>query len=252
MKSIVLTILLGSYQVFGFTLNGTQKGWKEQSLEVNINTTNCPSDILDRLNEAFKLWNSVPNSSLKLSLGRTSSTTSTYDLMHNAALDTPVVICSSAFTADVSTPTSPADGNSIAGVGFANTDSNGNLNYGGLVLNVESGKRADITITSESAKSLVIAHEIGHMLGLGHSSFEPALMYYSIGTKTNLSLAKDDWDGISYLYPRDELSKTNLAAGCGLVKNQPSSSAQGLIVLLLLLCPLFVYGQLRFKNCISM
>ena len=251
MISFVLTILLGSSLVFGFTLNGTQKGWKEQSLEVNINTTNCPPDIMDRLNDSFKLWNSVPNSGLKLSLGRTSSTTSTYDLMHNAALDTPVVICSNTFTTDVSTPTSPADGNVIAGVGFAIAGSGGNLTYGGLVLNVESGKRADITITSESAKSLVIAHEIGHMLGLGHSSFEPALMYYSIGTKTNVSLAKDDWDGISYLYPRDELSKTNLAAGCGLIQNQPPNTGRGLAILLLLLSPFIVYGRLRFKNYIS-
>ncbi len=245
MMNVFLTLLLGSGLAYGFTLNGTQKGWKEQSLEVNINTTNCPSDIMDRLNEAFKLWNSVPNSGLKLSLGRTSSTTSAYELMHYTALDTPVVICSGTFSADVS-----VDGNVVAGVGFANSNG-GNLTYGGLVLNAEPGKNADITKATDASKSLVIAHEIGHMLGLGHSSFEPALMYYSIGSKTNVSLSKDDWDGISYLYPRDELSKTNLAAGCGLIQNQPPNTGRGLAVLFLLLCPFIVYGRLRFKNYIS-
>jgi hypothetical protein len=38
-------------------------------------------------------------------------------------------------------------------------------------------------------------------------------LYNPLGIRYNFdSLSKDDWDGISYLYPRDELPKTNLAA----------------------------------------
>jgi hypothetical protein len=53
---------------------------------------------------------------------------------------------------------------------------------------------------SRSDQIAVIAHEIGHALGLGHSEDQSALMYYRT-VQLRQALGQDDIDGISYLYP---------------------------------------------------
>ncbi|KAG6424337.1 hypothetical protein SASPL_114754 [Salvia splendens] len=48
----------------------------------------------------------------------------------------------------------------------------------------------------------VAAHEIGHLLGLGHSSHETAIMYSRIGAGVVKTLDQDDIQGIAALYNR--------------------------------------------------
>src|SRR5690606_29136124 len=81
---------------------------------------------------------------------------------------------------------------------------------------------------------IILAHEIGHILGLGHSHDESALMYYNASAKEDLNLAQDDIDGITYLYPSDELDGADLA-GCGMVSNGVPPAGGGWALLLMLL-----------------
>lgn len=67
---------------------------------------------------------------------------------------------------------------------------------------------------SEADKISVIAHEIGHAIGLGHPKDQPeALMYYrTVNLRKNL--AQDDVDGVTYLYPK-QIDACGLFGGFG-------------------------------------
>jgi hypothetical protein len=72
---------------------------------------------------------------------------------------------------------------------------------------------------SRDEKISIIAHEIGHAFGLGHSPVKDSLMYYAT-VDMRKSLGADDIDGISYLYPKQQ------PISCGTVDfNDNDSSA---------------------------
>ena len=89
------------------------------------------------------------------------------------------------------------------------------IRYGYLLLNSESGDGANVSQFSALDLSFVVAHELGHVLGLGHSGDRNAVMYFSgNSSRTSIRLASDDVDGISYLYPRQEIGHDSVF-GCG-------------------------------------
>ncbi len=83
----------------------------------------------------------------------------------------------------------------------------------------------DWTLTGEADKIdffKVALHEIGHLLGLAHSSFDKAVMYHSmeIGQAWQSGLDEDDINGIRALYDSREQDEY----GCSTV---PGSTVQG-------------------------
>ncbi len=225
MKTLIITLVtLASQFGHSWTLNSQypdQRGWAQRPLVFHVNRTNCPADLDVFLDQAVELWNSVPGSSLKVEIG--SDTTNTIgQLWAGSATDVPMIACDPNFSA-----TASVDGNSIPGVGFLRGSSLNPVTNGGLLLNVESGADANINQLSDTLVAVVVAHEIGHVLGIGHTSDKSALMYYDATAKQNLALSQDDRDAVSFLYPRDEISNLDLIGGCGAIQSLARGSGPG-------------------------
>ncbi|KAK7367948.1 hypothetical protein VNO80_09968 [Phaseolus coccineus] len=66
---------------------------------------------------------------------------------------------------------------------------------------VATGDVTEASVSNAVDLESVAVHEIGHLLGLGHSSIEEAIMYPTISAKTRkVELAQDDIEGIQVLY----------------------------------------------------
>jgi hypothetical protein len=215
MRSLIfktLSLLFMATPVLGFTLGSTnpsQRGWGSKTVTFLYNSANCPAGATALVVKAMDLWNQVSTSGLKVSLGGDSST-SIANLVAGT-FTAGVIACDPAFGTTFST-----DANAVAGVGQFYT-SNGTITKAYVILNAQSGASANVGTMNSDTAAAVVAHELGHALGLGHSSDPNALMYYSL-SRITLSLSQDDVDGISFLYPRDELSGDQIL-GCGSVRN---------------------------------
>lgn len=240
MKSFILFSLF-SAQTFAFTLNSSTnpnlEGWANAQVELFVNTANCPAgvDVIGLVVEAVKVWNNVPTSSIKVSYGGTTTNTGT--------TNPPTVYCAT----DFSVPSlGGPDPDFVPGAASVSA-TGGRIIAGQIFLNATAGQ-ANIANFDETTNLIVMAHEIGHLLGLGHSHSSNALMWFDASARTKLSLSQDDIDGMSYLYPSNELSD-NKFAGCGTVLNQGPSSGPGgpLWVALLFLIPMALHYRLRVK-----
>ena len=75
-----------------------------------------------------------------------------------------------------------------------------------LLNNTAGSVFGDLT---EKQKLWVIAHELGHAAGLGHSKGAANLMYFTL-TPDRVALGEEDYWGMTYLYPENH-------DGCGLI-----------------------------------
>lgn len=234
--SIGMALIFWS-QAQAFTLNSSTnsnlKGWDNGEIRLLVNTANCPAnvDVVGVIQAAAEVWNNVPTSTVKVTYdGATTST----------SFSSPTTVyCETNFQA-----VTHADQNYVPGAA-AVVGSTGTITHGILYLNASSGT-GNIGNFDQTTLTIILAHEIGHVLGLGHSESPTALMYFDASAKTELSLAQDDMDGVTYLYPADETK--GKMAGCGLVKNSvPPSGPSRFLMLVLLMLPLFVLWKLRLK-----
>lgn len=219
-----------------FTLNSSNnpnlKGWANGEITLTLNDSNCPAgiDVAAIVSEAAEIWNNVPTSAVKVRLGDdTTSTTWT---------STPTVYCETNFQALLG-----ADQNAVPGAAAVD-GSTGQITRGILFLNASAGA-GNIAHFDPTKLKIILAHEIGHIVGLGHSASSSALMFYDATARKEFRLSQDDMDGVTYLYPSDEL-KNGTLAGCGLIE-KPTGPGDGdlLAALATLLIPLAFWMGLR-------
>ncbi|MCB0365538.1 MAG: matrixin family metalloprotease [Bdellovibrionaceae bacterium] len=238
----------------GFTLSITDpnlKGFSGKSLNILLNPTNCPAGIEDNIETAIDLWNSVPTSRLEIKMGGTTSTTAA-SLRFFSFPETAIIACSTDFATDSasSAGTGGCTGTclDVVPAGTRSTTlGTGRMQKAFIVVNMNAAAGGNFGLKSTTEREITIAHEMGHLIGLGHTEEVAALMHFSIAAKTNLNLHQDDIDGITYLYGRDELGGDPLL-GCGRFQGplSPSGPSGGLVILLIF--PVILWTWVRSRK----
>lgn len=244
MALMALTI---SRAAFGFTLMGTTfatKGWNNPSVEFHVNPANCPADVNALLEKAFDVWNGIPTVSLNLKRG--SDSVATIEQVLAGTFDaTPTIHCVTDMAALGLNPSV------IPGVAMGfRSDGSGNILSGALVLNVQDGASANINTFDSNLTIDVITHELGHVLGLGHSADKSALMYYDASERKSPTLAQDDVDGITYLYARNELGSDAILGGCAVIGSGRKTGVPWFSILILAIPVILVALKYR-RNGVS-
>lgn len=235
MKKIIFSIFLMNSS-FAWTLAGKNvQGFPKSEIQINIASTSCSNagfsttELKEYVKEAVdKFWNQVPTSAIKLTVGSVTTTdidgdTSSSAVAAKATLNTVLIGCND----DVASFSNGFTG----GVGTISCNSNGDCR-GGVIINAHSSTTVD-TYSHDEILSLV-AHELGHSIGLGHSSVEEALMYYSLGGKSQEFLHQDDMNGITWLYPNSK-ELGGLMGSCGTIDTKNDSGQRILLSFLVLL-----------------
>ena len=221
MKYFILTCFVFPMTAMAFTLNNNfEAAFSKKKVKVYIdrNTTcgniNLTIDELESMVKPAveKFWNTVPTSKLRLKAGgftgpidNISSSTGrlcppTDDACINAAGTNVIPPVTDIIIACNDNPdnfgTSGSNSNVLA-VTVPNNFSGKKIKGAVILLNNDSGNFANLDHDDRVA---VIAHEIGHAIGLGHSEDDAALMYYRT-VNLRKKLGDDDVNGVSYLYP---------------------------------------------------
>ena len=234
MKYFFIITLLYTNQLFAWTLNSnTAQGFYQNKVKIHIANTDCSNagfstnKYVSMIKSAVKnYWNKVPTSALYLEVeGIKTSIDITGDEHSDALLKTPKN------TILAGCNESAADFNEEGILGSALMSCSGSSCRAVLILNAHPD--TSLSDFSDSDIEAVIAHEIGHAIGLGHSEYQHNLMYYSVSGKNQKWLGQDDIDGVSYLYPHDSeagLLGVSLLGNCGAVASVKANEHPNLIM----------------------
>lgn len=188
---------------FGWTIASPGvSGWSSPQVEVQYDFSLCNAserDLMEALDSAVEVWNGVEGSSLKLSRARDPLATSPEEFSSRQAKRTPVVFCDPSFESRQS-----LNAHSIPAATRTGSKE-GHLVYTGVILNAETRSHANIGELNGEKLAIVLAHELGHAIGLGHSEDPSALMYFSLEGRSGRGLSEDDQEGVRFLYARNEL-----------------------------------------------
>lgn len=211
-----------SFSAHSFTFNNSgELAFKNFPIKVYLASHTCDNIPFTNADLAFlteqavkKFWNTINISSLEIEYGgfvnvssafktegACSSTSSSGGCQPNSNLlfsDGIVIACNTDNSGE-------NFGQGVLGLSLPINSSNGEINGSIVLLNDKSD--SELINLNNDQMIAVIAHEVGHALGLGHSTESSALMYPSLVTKRT-KLGLDDIYGISYLYPVDSSLNT--------------------------------------------
>ena len=223
--SLAISLIILPLNAFSWTLNNSSRqGFSSGSITIKIGSNTCsnagltPTSLESLVQEAIDtFWNKVPTSSLKLvSSGNSGISISNTDdltaVANKTTANTILIGCN-----QNATVFSSVNILGVGGIACAGTNC-----YGAILMNDISG--TNLAASDRATVVTALAHEMGHALGLGHTSVQDALMYYDLTGKSQKALAQDDIDGITYLYPNSK-KLGGLAGACGTVDFDSSDSS---------------------------
>jgi hypothetical protein len=232
MKSFIfLTLIIFQTSIHAFTLNNNVGlVFPMDEVKVNVADQSCDNlgidttELLSIAKDAVDdYWNKTPTSRFKMRQGSVITADARYktgviclpDDNSCTATGAPPVSSDILIACNNNITNFPA-GTGVLAITVPNNIS-GDKIIGSVVL-LNDTATTYLKNKSRTEKISVIAHELGHAFGLGHSPVKDSLMYYStIDLRTNLGA--DDMDGITYLYPK------NQSVTCGSIdlnsKNKP-------------------------------
>lgn len=170
----------------------------------NIGRT--PQDILHLAQIAVdKFWNDIPSSRLVLQSGqlktvsgdfKTAAICSSLNPDGSCVINTTLKVDSNILIACNNNATTFSS-TAILGKTVPNNIAGGHIVGSLFLLNDIAGS----ALASKSDNDLVVilAHELGHAIGLGHGSRPEDLMYYAFSS-TQKALSTEDINGLTYLY----------------------------------------------------
>lgn len=205
---VMMLWLLPLRQAAAFTIlpaAGTDDArWRELPVKfkVNYEFSPYPHEQLDQiLLDAFAVWNGVPSSRLRFELDGPTNVRSE-DFIGGRTTETAVVF-------DPNFKTNVGADSTVLAVGTAIHE--GDRFVQGFVI-INAFARGVGTDTERLR--VILSHELGHSVGMGHTHDESSLMYPFAQMISQLST--DDVNGISYLYPRKE-GIDSVPFGCGTI-----------------------------------
>ena len=232
---ITLIIFLSPLaQAYTFN-NNFESSFKDKNVSVSVDElSTCANagltvyELEDLVGPAVdKFWNRVPTSNLRLKSGGFSTATTNINTgrlcapTDSACITTAGVTVIAPVTDIIIACNNNAlnfGGSNVLAVTIPNHFSGKNI-IGAVILINESS--LIFSTLSKADKIGVIAHEIGHAIGLGHTNDTSALMYYKTVDQRS-ALGSDDIRGVSYLYPM-QVDGFGLLGGCATIKNNDGS-----------------------------
>lgn len=223
MLTLFFIIALSTFSINAkaFTFNNSAKlVFSQDEVLVNV-AANCTNlgitneELLSLVGSAVdNFWNQSPTSRLKLKKGSVMNVAAAFHTGEICVSGTncdpnPILKVANDILISCNENTVNFPSTAILGVTIPNNISGSTIQGALVLINDQAGNQFEDKTKNE--KISIIAHELGHAFGLGHSKVEDSLMYFMTMSK-RVALGRDDIDGISYLYPKQQPK-----AGCGTV-----------------------------------
>ena len=215
-----------------FTFNNSVKlVFAQDEVPVNVAAGFCSNigidenELLSIVGDAVdQFWNQAPTSRLKLRKGIVKTVAAAYETGDICVPSTncdpnPALAVSEGVLITCNSNSTNFPSPSILGITIPNNIS-GKTIVGALIM-INDRATTQFAGKSRAEKVAIVAHELGHAFGLGHSPVPDSLMYYAT-VDSRVALGRDDIDGISYLYP-----KKHPGGGCGSITDISKTKGPG-------------------------